>query len=160
MRKVIPFNELMDWARAQKDKNKHVVATNGCFDILHTGHIRYLRAARALGDRLIVGLNSDASVKTLKGPTRPIHSEADRAEILASLEMVDAVTIFPDMRATAFLKEVSPDIYVKGGDYKQSDLDQDEVAAVRSCGGRIEILPLVPGKSTTNLVNKMKLLSP
>lgn len=159
MRKVIPFNELVDWSRSQKDKSKHIVATNGCFDILHPGHIRYLRAARALGDCLIVGLNSDASVQSLKGPNRPINPEADRAEVLAALEMVDAVTIFPEMRATHFLKEVSPDIYVKGGDYKESDLDQDEVAAVRSCGGRIEILPLVPGKSTTNIVNRMKVPS-
>jgi len=156
MRKVIPFNELEDWCKARKADSKHIVATNGCFDIIHTGHVRYLRAARALGDLLIVGLNSDASVQSLKGPTRPINPEADRAEVLSALEMVDAVTIFPETRATHFLKTVSPNIYVKGGDYTEADLDKDEVEAVRSGGGRIEILPLVPGKSTTNIVKKMK----
>jgi len=141
-------------AELRKQRRK-VVATNGCFDLLHVGHLRYLNEARALGDFLWVGLNGDASVGQLKGPGRPIVSEADRAELLAAWRAVDAVTIFPDVRATDFLKVSRPDIYVKGGDYTLASLDQDEAAALAACGAKIEIVKLVPGKSTTRIVEKM-----
>ncbi len=138
-----------------RKQHRKVVATNGCFDLLHVGHLRYLTEARALGDFLWVGLNGDASVGQLKGPGRPLVPEADRAELLAAWRVVDAVTIFPDVRATDFLKVVRPDVYVKGGDYTLASLDQDEAAALAACQAKIEIVKLVPGKSTTNLVEKM-----
>jgi glycerol-3-phosphate cytidylyltransferase len=134
---------------------RKVVATNGCFDLLHTGHLRYLTEARAFGDFLWVGLNGDASVGTLKGPGRPLVPEADRAELLAAWRVVDAVTIFPEVRATEFLRAVAPDVYVKGGDYTAESLNAEEAAVLKACGARIEIVKLVPGRSTTNLVEKI-----
>jgi rfaE bifunctional protein nucleotidyltransferase chain/domain len=134
---------------------RKVVATNGCFDLLHVGHLRYLTQARALGDFLWIGLNGDGSVGELKGPGRPLVPEADRAELLAAWRVVDAVTIFPEVRATAFLQAAQPDIYVKGGDYTVASLNAEEMAALRACGAKVEIVPMVPGKSTTSLVQKM-----
>jgi rfaE bifunctional protein nucleotidyltransferase chain/domain len=134
---------------------RQVVATNGCFDLLHVGHLRYLTEARARGDFLWVGLNGDASVRGLKGPGRPLVPEADRAELLAAWRVVDAVTIFPDVRATAFLRVAQPDVYVKGGDYTAESLNAEEGAALRECGARIEIVGLIPGRSTSRLVEKM-----
>ena len=116
-----------------RKRGRKVVATNGCFDLLHVGHLRYLTEARALGDFLWVGLNGDASVRELKGPGRPLVPEADRAELLAAWRVVDAVTIFPDVRATAFLRAVQPDVYVKGGDYTVASLNAEEAAALREC---------------------------
>lgn len=133
-----------------------MVFTNGCFDLLHVGHVRYLQAARALGDVLVVALNGDASVRALKGPTRPINSETDRAEVLAALECVDYVTIFHTERITDLAREVRPHIYVKGGDYTVESLDPGEVTALREAGSDIQILPLVPGKSTTAIIEKWK----
>jgi len=141
-------------AELRKQRRK-VVATNGCFDLLHVGHLRYLAEAKAFGDFLWVGLNGDASVRKLKGTGRPLMPQADRAELLAAWRMVDAVTIFPDVRATLFLRSVRPDIYVKGGDYTVESLDPDEAAALEACGAKVEIVKLVPGKSTTDLVKKM-----
>ena len=141
-------------AELRKQRRK-VVATNGCFDLLHVGHLRYLTQARELGDFLWIGLNGDASVTQLKGPGRPLVPEADRAELLAAWRIVDAVTIFPDVRATSFLKAVRPDVYSKGGDYTIASLDQEEAAALAACGARIELVKLVPGKSTTSIVEKM-----
>ncbi len=141
-------------AELRKQRRK-VVATNGCFDLLHVGHLRYLSEARAFGDFLWVGLNGDASVGELKGPGRPLVPEAERAELLAAWRVVDAVTIFPDVRATAFLRSVRPDIYVKGGDYTVESLNPEERAALETCGAKVEIVKLVPGKSTTKLVEKM-----
>jgi rfaE bifunctional protein nucleotidyltransferase chain/domain len=138
---------------AESYNGKSIVLTNGCFDLLHVGHIRYLAAAKKLGDILVVGLNSDASVKTLKGAGRPINSEADRAEVLSALAMVDHVIIFPEKRATRLVRELRPQVYAKGGDYTVESLDPEEVAALQEVGARIEILPLTPGKSTTNLIN-------
>jgi rfaE bifunctional protein nucleotidyltransferase chain/domain len=132
-----------------------VVATNGCFDLLHVGHLRYLTEARARGDFLWLGLNGDDSVRELKGPGRPLVPEADRAELLAAWRVVDAVTIFPEVRATAFIRAVQPDVYVKGGDYTPDSLNPEEGAALRECGAQIEIVGLVPGRSTTRLVEKM-----
>jgi rfaE bifunctional protein nucleotidyltransferase chain/domain len=141
-------------AELRKQRRK-VVATNGCFDLLHVGHLRYLKEAKAFGDFLWVGLNGDASVRELKGRGRPLTPQADRAELLTAWRMVDAVTIFPDVRATLFLRAVRPDIYVKGGDYTFESLNPEEAAALEACGAKVEIVKLVPGKSTTVLVKKM-----
>jgi D-glycero-beta-D-manno-heptose 1-phosphate adenylyltransferase len=135
---------------------QRVVFTNGCFDILHVGHIRYLTAAKQFGDILVVGLNSDKSVRQLKGPDRPINSEADRAEVLAALAVVNHVVIFEDMRVSHLVSLVRPDLYVKGGDYSIDSLDRGEVDALRSVGAEIKIVPLVPGRSTTRLIKAIQ----
>ncbi len=132
-----------------------IVATNGCFDLLHVGHLRYLTEARARGDLLWVGLNGDASVTALKGPTRPVNGEDDRAEILAALRVVDLVTIFPEVRANRFLQAVRPHLYVKGGDYTVEQFDPGEREVLRAVGAEIEVLPLVPGKSTTGTLQRI-----
>jgi D-glycero-beta-D-manno-heptose 1-phosphate adenylyltransferase len=136
----------------QRYPGKNIVLTNGCFDLLHVGHVRYLTAAKELGDILVVGLNGDDSVRELKGAGRPINSEGDRAELLSALEMVDQVIIFPEKRATRLIRELRPDIYAKGGDYTVESLDAEESTALKEVGARVEILPLIPGKSTTNLI--------
>jgi rfaE bifunctional protein nucleotidyltransferase chain/domain len=153
--KILTLSEVAAYRETLRSRRRKVVATNGCFDLLHVGHLRYLTAARALGDFLWVGLNGDSSVCELKGPGRPLVPEADRAELLAAWRVVDAVTIFPDVRATAFLRAVQPEVYAKGGDYTVASLNTEEAEALRECQARIEIVPLVPGKSTTNLVKKM-----
>lgn len=155
MSALIPFDSLPQWRKQFPSPPPKIVATNGCFDILHVGHLRYLQEAKSLGDFLIVGVNSDQAVRQLKGPSRPLNSEQERAELLAALKVVDAVSIFDSTTATAFLQQVQADVYVKGGDYTLEELNQEEVAAVRQSGGTIKILPLVPGKSTTALVEKM-----
>jgi rfaE bifunctional protein nucleotidyltransferase chain/domain len=152
---IVPLDDAPAFRAELRKQRRKVVATNGCFDLLHVGHLRYLGEARALGDFLWVGLNGDASVRELKGPTRPITGENDRAEILAALRLVDAVTIFPALRATAFLAAARPDVYVKGGDYTAESLDAEEAAALKACGARIEIVSLVAGKSTSRIVEKM-----
>jgi D-glycero-beta-D-manno-heptose 1-phosphate adenylyltransferase len=145
-----------DLARIISDlraQNKKIVATNGCFDILHAGHVRYLEAAKELGDVMIVGINSDASVQKLKGPNRPINNQDDRAEVLAALRCVDYVSIFSEETAAEFLQVVRPDIYAKGGDYTVQDLPETPV--VESRGGKVVILDLVPGKSTTSTIARI-----
>ncbi len=149
MQKLKSAAELSDIRSALGTAGKSLVFTNGCFDILHVGHVRYLRQARALGDALVVAVNGDESVRSLKGPTRPINSEADRAEVLAGLECVDFVVIFHTERVTELVGEIRPQIYAKGGDYTIATLDPSERAALENAHTRIEILPLVPGKSTT-----------
>ncbi|MBV9657164.1 MAG: adenylyltransferase/cytidyltransferase family protein [Verrucomicrobia bacterium] len=148
-----------DGLRALRDgldaRRQRLVFTNGCFDLLHVGHVRYLQAARALGDALAVGLNGDASVRALKGPGRPLNSEEDRAEVLLALACVDFVTIFPEPRATDLLAAVRPHIYVKGGDYTLETLHAEERAALLAAGAEIRFVSLVPGRSTTELVKKM-----
>ena len=134
---------------------RRLVFTNGCFDLLHAGHVRYLRQARALGDALAVGLNSDRSVRELKGEGRPLNTEGDRAEVLAALGCVDYVVVFDGKRATELLRAVRPHIYAKGGDYTPDSLDAEERSALRACGAEIKILPLVPGRSTTALIGKI-----
>ena len=132
-----------------------IVSTNGCFDILHVGHVRILQQAKNLGDVLVVGINSDDSVKRLnKGPERPLNPQENRAEILLALKCVDYVTIFNEDTPCEFLKELKPDIHVKGSDYKPEDLEETPV--VEAGGGRVHILDLVPGFSTTSLVEKMQ----
>src|SRR3954471_22089676 len=126
---------------------RRLVFTNGCFDLLHVGHVRYLQAARALGDALLVAVNGDESVRALKGPTRPINSEHDRAEVLAALGCVDYVTIFQTERVTDVVRIIRPQVYAKGGDYTVASLDPGERGALESFGAEIHILALVPGKS-------------
>lgn len=130
------------------------VFTNGVFDLLHVGHLRYLQAARALGDRLVVGVNADSSVRELKGPTRPLINEDERAELLAGLVCVDFVTIFDERTADAVLSALKPGIYAKGGDYTPETLP--EAPTVRAYGGEIRLITFVPGRSTTNLVNALQ----
>lgn len=133
---------------------KQIVFTNGCFDILHVGHIRYLKEAKKLGDLLIVGINTDASVKRLKGPTRPLQSEDDRAEILSALGCVDFVILFDEDTPLNLIKEIQPHILVKGGDWKpESIVGSDFVLAH---GGKVLSLNFVDGRSTTNIVNRIK----
>jgi len=135
---------------------KRLVFTNGCFDLLHVGHVRYLQAARALGDALLVAVNGDESVRALKGPTRPINSEEDRAEVLAALACVDFLTIFHSERVTELVRTIRPQVYAKGGDYTVDSLDPGERGALEAVGAEIRILPLVPGKSTTSIIEKWR----
>lgn len=154
--KLLTTGDLAD-ARDRLDAaGRRLVFTNGCFDLLHVGHVRYLRAARALGDALAVGLNGDGSVRALKGPGRPLTPEDERAEILAALACVDFVTIFPEPRATRLLAAVRPHVYAKGGDYTPETLFPEERDALREAHSRVEILPLVPGRSTTGLLGKLQ----
>jgi D-glycero-beta-D-manno-heptose 1-phosphate adenylyltransferase len=156
--KIIAWDKLPEWRAALRASNKKLVATNGCFDILHPGHVTYLEMARNFGDALLVGLNGDDATRQLKGAGRPVNSEADRAAVLAALESVTGVCIFTDTTAVKFLAAASPDIYVKGGDYTLESLNQDERRAVESSGGKIKIVPFVPGKSTTALLEKISRL--
>lgn len=133
---------------------KIVAFTNGCFDILHAGHVRYLTAAKKLGDILVVGLNSDESVRKLKGCGRPVNQSADRAEVLAGLRAVDHVVIFEEDTAEEIVRQLHPDIYVKGGDYSLDRLP--EAAIVASYGGRTVLVPLVEGRSTTNVIQRLR----
>ena len=155
----LPHLVTAEQLRSTRDRfakaNLKLVLTNGCFDLLHAGHVRYLRAARNLGHALVVALNSDASVRALKGPSRPLNSEGDRAEVLAALACVDFVTIFSEPRVTKLIETVRPMIYAKGGDYTVDSLDPGERAALEACGAEIRILPLVPGRSTTELIRRM-----
>jgi len=148
-----------DLARVRDEMDaagRRLVFTNGCFDLLHAGHVRYLRQARTLGDALAVGLNSDRSVRELKGEGRPVNPQDDRAEVLAALAAVDYVVIFDGKRATEVLGTVRPHIYAKGGDYTPDSLDAGERAALERAGARIEILPLVPGRSTTGILGRAR----
>ena len=135
-------------------EHKTVVFTNGCFDILHAGHVRYLTAAGGLGDILIVGLNSDASVRKLKGEGRPVNPAADRAEVLAGLRAVDHVVVFDEDTAEELVRRLQPDIYVKGGDYSLDRLP--ESAIVAAYGGRTVLVPMVEGRSTTNVIQRLQ----
>jgi glycerol-3-phosphate cytidylyltransferase len=155
--RIVTLAEAPEYRRQLHEDGRVVVATNGCFDLLHVGHLRYLMQARAMGDFLWVGLNGDASVRDLKGAGRPYVPEAERAELLAAWRTVDAVTIFPAVRATEFLRAISPDIYVKGGDYTPGSLNPEEAAVLRECQAKIEIVPFVPDHSTTALAKKIGL---
>ncbi len=145
--RVIPMAEAFR-VRAELE-GKRIVVTNGCFDLLHVGHLRCLDFARSLGDLLWVGVNDDRSVRTQKGERRPIHPEGERAELLAALRPVDLVTIFSGKRATGFLQAARPSVYVKGGDYRRETLDAEELQALERMGAEIEFFPLVAGRSTT-----------
>jgi D-beta-D-heptose 7-phosphate kinase/D-beta-D-heptose 1-phosphate adenosyltransferase len=153
--------KILDWQEARRtvqqvqSQGRKVVFTNGCFDLLHVGHVRYLQAARALGDFLVVGLNDDASVHRLsKGPERPLTPQAERAEILAALACVDAVVIFGQDTPLELILTLRPDILVKGGDYTPENIvGRPEVL---SWGGEVHVIPLVPGKSTSSLINRLR----
>jgi len=153
--KVISWDKLAVWRERVRDSGRKLVATNGCFDLLHRGHVNYLQAARNLGDALIVGLNSDASVRELKGPDRPVNAEEDRAVVLAALESVSAVCVFPGRTALEFLAVAKPDIYAKGGDYTIDTINQEERRLIEQQGGRVAVIGGVPGKSTTGLLQRI-----
>jgi len=156
MGEIIPINQLSHRIEFLRSKNKDlvVVATNGCFDILHIGHVRFLQKAKSYGDILAVGLNSDSSIKKIKDKSRPINNENERAEILAALSSVDIVSIFNEENALNFLKEVNPNIYVKGDEYNLDNLQ--EAKQVKATGGKTILVPMIPNASTTRLIEKLK----
>ncbi|MBU6428967.1 MAG: D-glycero-beta-D-manno-heptose 1-phosphate adenylyltransferase [Cyanobacteria bacterium REEB65] len=143
-----------EYAERWHAEGQRIVLTNGCFDLLHIGHVRYLEAARKLGDRLVVGVNSDSSVRQLKGEGRPIVPEKERAEVVAALRCVDAVVVFSEPTASDLVRAVKPDIYAKGGDYQPDSLP--ETPTVAAVGGQVAILPFVAGRSTTALLAAMQ----
>ncbi len=156
--KLLTLRQAARWTAANRRRRRRIVATNGCFDLLHFAHVSYLQRARKLGDLLVVGLNSDRSARQLKGPNRPLVPQRQRAAVVAALVCVDAVVIFPDKRATRFLRAVRPDIYVKGGDYRPDTLDAGERATLKAIGAKVKILPFVRGFSTTGLIRKIQRL--
>jgi D-glycero-beta-D-manno-heptose 1-phosphate adenylyltransferase len=156
--KILDPDPLALIAESLRAQDRKLVLTNGCFDLLHTGHVRYLQAARALGDALVVAINGDDSVRALKGEGRPMNTERDRAEVVAALECVSYVVIFPEVRVMRLLEKVRPAIYVKGGDYTPATLHPEERAALEKIGAEIRILPFEPGYSTSALIEKMKKL--
>jgi D-glycero-beta-D-manno-heptose 1-phosphate adenylyltransferase len=153
--KIVELEDLSGRCKNLRSAGKKIVATNGCFDLLHVGHVRYLQAARALGDLLVVGLNGDRSVHKLKGAGRPITTQSDRAEILAALACIDFVTIFPEIRATKFLAAVRPAVYVKGGDYTSETLDEEEGAILKEIDAAIRVIPFETGYSTSGLIEQI-----
>ena len=152
--KLIDNNEIKNLSEELKADGKTVVFTNGCFDILHAGHVRYLQAAKELGDCLIVGLNSDQSVRAIKGPTRPINHQEDRAEVLSALSAVDYVVIFDEPTAENLVTAIKPAVYAKGGDYNSKDLP--EASIVAKYGGKTILIPEVPGRSSSNIIKRMQ----
>ena len=149
--KIYQREQLAEKLQQLKTQGKIVVTTNGCFDVLHLGHLRYLQAARRQGDLLVVAVNSDYSVRELKGENRPLIPDVERAEMLAGLACVDYVVIFPELTPVALLAELKPNIHVKGGDYKLDQLIERDV--VEKNGGKVVVGLNVPGKSTTNLID-------
>lgn len=152
MGQVFERRELLDFLKAKRGSKK-VVFTNGCFDLLHVGHVRYLQEARALGDMLVVGLNSDKSVSDIKGPDRPVQTEQDRAEIMAALGCVDAVTIFGELTPLELIQAIQPNILVKGGDWSVDKIVGADV--VIKAGGEVKSLPFHPGRSTSKIIEKV-----
>lgn len=156
--KIVGWDALPNWRAQLREAGRNLVVTNGCFDLLHAGHVTYLEQARSLGDALLVGLNGDDAVRKLKGADRPINNEQDRALVLAALESISGVCIFTEATATRFLAHAEPDVYVKGGDYTIDTLNADERRTVEKSGGKIVIIPFVPGKSTTATLAKISRL--
>jgi len=156
MNKILERNELRGKMEELRNKGKKIAFTNGCFDILHVGHVRYLREARKTADVLVLALNSDSSVRSIKGEKRPLMNEKERAEILAALEFVDFVTIFPELTPLELINYLKPDVLIKGGDWPEEKVVGRE--EVKQWGGRVAIIPEVEGKSTTNIVEKIKTL--
>ena len=152
--KIMELEELKNEINDQKEAGELIVFTNGCFDILHVGHIRYLKKAASLGDKLVLAVNSDSSVKNLKGGSRPFVPETERLEMLAALEMIDYLILFSEIDARALLEEIKPQLYVKGGDYRIKDLPEAET--VYNYGGKIILISEVKGKSTTNIIKKIR----
>jgi rfaE bifunctional protein nucleotidyltransferase chain/domain len=155
-KKILTPEQARALGKEMREDGRKLVFTNGCFDLLHVGHVRYLQAARALGDALLVAINGDESVRALKGEGRPLNCAEDRAELIAALECVDQVVIFPEVRATQLLEIVRPAIYVKGGDYTKDSLHAEERAALEQIGTEIRILPFEVGHSTSGLLEKLK----
>lgn len=149
---ILSLEDLAREAERFRSENRRLVLTNGCFDLLHAGHVDYLERARDLGDALAVAINSDESVRVLKGPSRPVNCAEDRARVLSALRAVDYVTVFSTPRATDVIRAVRPALYAKGGDYTVDSLDAGERAALEDAGADIRILPLVPGRSTTAIL--------
>jgi rfaE bifunctional protein nucleotidyltransferase chain/domain len=154
--KLLTLDAAVARREAARVAGQKVVLTNGVFDLLHTGHLYFLQKARALGDTLFIALNADASVRALKGPSRPVQSEEQRAYALAALACVDAVFVFKTPRLDADIRALQPDVYSKAGDYALDKLDPGERAALEKAGTKIEFLPFLPGFSTTNLIAKIK----
>ncbi len=151
---LVKQSDLGDLLKKLKEDRKTVVTTNGCFDILHVGHVRYLEKAKSFGDVLIVALNSDNSVKSIKGESRPINNENDRAEVLSGLRSVDYVVLFDEDSPIDLLLKIKPDVHTKGADYTIESLP--EAKGIMDAGGRIEFISFVEGKSTTSIIEKMR----
>ena len=154
MNKILDRSTLKNKLEALRKEGKKIAFTNGCFDILHVGHVRYLREAKKAGDILVLALNSDSSVRAIKGEERPLVSEEERAEVIAALEFIDFVTIFPELTPLELINYLKPDILIKGGDWPEEKVVGRE--EVKKWGGRVAIIPEVEGKSTTNIVEKIK----
>lgn len=154
--KIMSLEEAVRWREQLRREGLTVSTTNGCFDLLHRGHAEYLLAASRLADKLIVLINSDASVRALKGPTRPVNCEYDRAYLLGCFSFIDAVVVFDGKRCAAELDAIKPDAYAKGGDYTIGTLDPDERAALLDAGTKISFIPFVPDHSTTGMIEKAK----
>ena len=153
---ILSLEEAVKWRNSMREKNLTVAVTNGCFDLLHKGHAVYLDAARDEADALLVLVNSDESVRALKGPERPLQCEDDRAFLLCSLTAVDKAVIFNSPRCDRELEALAPDVYVKGGDYTVESLDPGERAALEKSNSKIVFISFVPGHSSTNIIRKMK----
>ena len=153
MGQLVSREELVKIRQQARRQGQTVVFTNGCFDLLHRGHVEYLGEARKQGDLLVVGLNSDRSMRKLKGPQRPLIAQADRAKVLAALEMVDYICIFDEETPARLIQSVVPDVLVKGGDYQEEDIVGRDT--VRAAGGRVVVVPLVEGFSTKDLIEKI-----
>lgn len=151
---IIARDKIAEFCQVLRDGGQKVVFTNGCFDILHAGHVRYLNKARSFGDCLVLGLNTDSSVSRIKGPSRPINSQLDRAEVVGALKSVDYVVFFDEPTAEELVRQVRPDVYVKGGDYTIETLPEGQI--VLGYGGKVELVQLVEGRSTTNVIAKIK----
>jgi glycerol-3-phosphate cytidylyltransferase len=151
---LVERKDIAQFCEILRKGGQKIVFTNGCFDILHAGHVTYLEAAKAQGDVLVLGLNTDESVRRLKGPERPINNELDRAKVVGALQAVDYVVLFGEQTAEAVIAEVKPDIYVKGGDYTLETLPEAKI--VQSYGGKVAFIDMVEGRSTTNIINKIK----
>ncbi len=152
--KVCSIDSLLGEIERRRKQNKTIVFTNGCFDVLHRGHVEYLQFCRRQGDVVVLGLNSDSSVRTIKGPERPINNQHDRAAVLAALEAVDYVTIFDEPTPLSLIQKVRPDVLVKGEDWAQKGVVGREF--VESYGGKVALAPLVQGKSSSATIEKMK----
>ncbi|MBN2009282.1 D-glycero-beta-D-manno-heptose 1-phosphate adenylyltransferase [candidate division KSB1 bacterium] len=152
---VCLLSDLIEHVKSARAQNKKIVWTNGCFDIIHRGHVQYLKEASELGDVLIVGLNSDSSVHQLKGINRPVFSENDRAEVLSAIRYIDCVVIFDETSPAKIIQTIQPDIYVKGGDYDLQKLNQIERNIVEAYGGIIKFVSLTDNMSTTSIISKI-----
>jgi len=154
--KLRTLSETVAWREQLRREGRSVVLTNGVFDLLHTGHLYYLKKARELGEVLVIALNADASVRALKGPSRPVQDEFQRAYALGALACIDGIVIFREPRLTAEIRALQPDVYCKAGDYTLEKLNAEERTALQAVGARIEFLPFLPGFSTTNLIARIK----